>query len=676
MKSVGLILLLPIVFFAHVTSAAEVTPVQKVIQMLEGMMKKAEAEKNAEITRWTEFNEWCENTLKETQRLIDNGKMQIAELTAKIEDHKENSKRLAKEIEGHSGDIACWKGDVEAATNVRALDKGDYDALHKDYSESIDALGRAIDVLKTQKGAKAQASLVQVSALTSISSIPESARAAIDAFVQQANFDEPPPGVNPEAHGYEFQSQGVIELLKKLLQTFTEKRSDTEAAEAKAIHEFELLTQNLNADIADAQENMERKEEEKATHDKKRATAEGDLKDTTMVKETDEEYYATLDETHRAKEAAFKSRQKLRGEEKDAILKAIEIISNQDLKGNADKHLPKLIQENKVSFAQLRSSLLSQNDAKLRAADYLTARASELDSKVLESIVSRLGGSDPFAKLKTLIQDLITRLMEEANEEAEHKGWCNTELATNKKERTKLSDGVASLKAQIEELTASNVKLNREAGELRKSVSELQVNLAEATKERRDENEKNRDTVQDAQDAQRAVSQALDVLNKFYAKAAEATAFIQGRKGPRNPEIPEIFEESYTGQQDENSGVIGMLEVINSDFARLETDTQNEEAESLREFETMKSETLVSVEAKETDAKHKENTVKRQEAALADAVTNLDKTTKRFEAANHAYDKLKPACVDAGVSYEERVQRREEEIESLKEALKILSGDV
>ena len=34
-----------------------------------------------------------------------------------------------------------------------------------------------------------------------------------------------------------------------------------------------------------------------------------------------------------------------------------------------------------------------------------------------------------------MIKDLIVRLMEEANEEAEHKGWCDTELSTNEQTR-------------------------------------------------------------------------------------------------------------------------------------------------------------------------------------------------------------------------------------------------
>ena len=62
---------------------------------------------------------------------------------------------------------------------------------------------------------------------------------------------------------------------------------------------------------------------------------------------------------------------------------------------------------------------------------------------------------DPFKKVKKIIKDLIVRLMEEANEEAEHKGWCDTELSTNEQTRKEKTEVVERLHAEIDELQAS-----------------------------------------------------------------------------------------------------------------------------------------------------------------------------------------------------------------------------
>ena len=90
---------------------------------------------------------------------------------------------------------------------MREIEKADYVALHKDYSESVDALGRAIAVWKKQSHDRKQASaLLQVSALSSLSLIPDEAKKAIAAFVQQdANGDEGLAVSAPEANAYEFQ---------------------------------------------------------------------------------------------------------------------------------------------------------------------------------------------------------------------------------------------------------------------------------------------------------------------------------------------------------------------------------------------------------------------------------------------------------------------------------------
>merc|ERR1719387_2084601 len=133
----------------------------------------------------------------------------------------------------------------------------------------------------------------------------------------------------------------------------------------------------------------------------------------------------------------------------------------------------------------------------------------------------------PFDKVKKMIKDMIVKLMEEANEEAEHKGWCDTEMSTNKQTREDKADQVDTLTAQSEELSAQIAKLSNEITELSDAVAALDKAMAEATALRNEEKAKNAQTVKDAQAAQVAVAQALQVLKDFYAKAAEATALVQ-----------------------------------------------------------------------------------------------------------------------------------------------------
>merc|ERR1719161_3221190 len=122
-------------------------------------------------------------------------------------------------------------------------------------------------------------------------------------------------------------------------------------------------------------------------------------------------------------------------------------------------------------------------------------------------------------------------------------------------------------------------------------------------------------------------------------------------------------------------GVLAMLEVCESDFARLEADTTSAEDASQQEFDTFTSDSAEDKATKSATMKHKEGKKTSSEAALQTAKKDLEGVTAELDAALEYYEKLKPSCVDAGESYEERVARRKAEIESLQEALKILSGD-
>merc|ERR1712137_77289 len=155
-----------------------------------------------------------------------------------------------------------------------------------------------------------------------------------------------------------------------------------------------------------------------------------------------------------------------------------------------------------------------------------------------------------------------------------------------------------------------------------------------------------------------------------YAKAGEATALVQQQK-----KEPEIFDEPYKGMGGESGGVIGMLEVIESDFARLEAETKAAEEQAQKEYDEFMTDSEVDKTKKSTDIEHKTAKKQDEEQALTTKKSDLEGTQKELDAALAYFDKLKPSCVDAGVSYEDRVARRKEEIESLQEALKILNGE-
>jgi DNA repair exonuclease SbcCD ATPase subunit len=285
-------------------------------------------------------------------------------------------------------------------------------------------------------------------------------------------------------------------MLAKLLDKFVAERTQLEKEEMNSKHAYDMLMQDLNAQIAQATQDRTEKAETKAKKLQAKADAEGDLVDTTTTRDADEKYLADLVATCEQKATDFESRQQLRAEELVAIEKAIEIISSGAVAGNADKHLPTLVQQ-ATSLVSLRADMSNQANQN-RVAQYLQARASELNSRVLSAVAQR-ASNDPFAKVKKMIKDLIVKLMEEANEEAEHKGWCDTELSTNEQTRKEKTEAVETLHAEIDQLEASIAKLTEDITELAKAVAELDAAMAKATTLRQEEKATNTETIKDSQ---------------------------------------------------------------------------------------------------------------------------------------------------------------------------------
>jgi hypothetical protein len=429
--------------------------------MLEGMLAKGDAEMKHEQVVFAEFSQFCQGTSTDKQREIAEAEETIEELSANIEKATAAKAQAHDKQLLHDTDVFHWTGDIKASTNVRALDKGTFDKTHADYSESVDALNRAVNVLSDAAHDTPQA-LVQ---LQSLKLVPLEAKQQLAEFLQRSK-EEP---TVPEIAAYTFNSHGVLEMLKKLAVKFTDELRVIENEERDAVQNHQLLVQSLSAAIkqAKAQSASAVAKQNSLTEKVSADTAARD--ENVAVRDAATKYLADLTSTCEQKSSDFKSRQALRADELQALQKAIAVLEG-DVAPIAAKHLPHDVPAEGSALAQL--FLKSGEPSQQRMVQFLESQAGRLNSRVLSAVALR-AAKDPFTKVKKMIEDLIARLQSEAGEEADHHSWCNSELAVNEQTRKQKTTSAESLHTKIDVLQVSIADRTQQIKELNNATASL-----------------------------------------------------------------------------------------------------------------------------------------------------------------------------------------------------------
>merc|ERR1719316_2006150 len=329
---------------------------------------------------------------------------------------------------------------------------------------------------------------------------------------------------------------------------------------------------------------------------------------------------------------------------------------------------------------QQTSKDLSTQKLQERVVASLLEKGKKIGSPALTALALRMQ-ADPFVKVKRLIQDLIQRLVQEAADEATKKGWCDTEMGKATKTRDLNFDKTVALNANLMSLEAQKASLEEEISDLTVEIADLNDALTKTTKLRADEKAENEDTISKAEAGLAATKDAYEVLEEFYKKSAKAKAeLVQIRKvsllqeGSKASPIDEDAPDSgmggaYKGNQQKASGILAMLDVIISDFERTIKVTTETEKQALREFNEFSKTTKTSISSKETQKLNAEGTLKATDNQITEDMSTLEKHVKMLDDSLKELEDLKPACVDTGMSYDERVQKRKDEIDALKKAL-------
>merc|ERR1712037_142221 len=477
----------------------------------------------------------------------------------------------------------------------------------------------------------------------------------------------------PAVVSYKSHSSGIIDVLEDMKEKAESQLAEVRKAEEAAKHNYAMLKQSLEAQIAADTKDMKEEKAGKAEAEEAKAEAEGDLEMTTKELANADETLATSRSTCMKVGADHEMTVKAREEELKVIAEAKKILT-ETTSGGVDQT---------YSFLQVAAASTLKTRADLAHAEVVVLvkrLARQHHSAALAQLASRVAavlqygaqnGEDPFVKVKGLIQDMIAQLEEEAAAEAQEKAYCDEQLAKTKAKKEELDDNIEKLTVKIDQATSKSAKLKEEVQELESELAALTKLQAEMDKIRQETHAEYVTAKDDLELALKGVRKALGVLREYYGGAALLQDGSQMASMLQQPAPPPAHKKATGAGQ----GIINILEVVESDFAENLAKETTEESDAQAEYEKTTQENKVAKTLKEQDVKYKTQEIKALGKTLSELSADRESAETEHAAVMEYYEKIKDRCIAKPETYEERKARREAEIAGLKEALSILENE-
>lgn len=666
---------------------AETNPIQKVIELLTNLEAKIMKEGEAEEKAYKDFFEWCDDAAKNKQFEIKTATAAKEKLEATIAKAKSDQEDATAAIAEQAAAIAQNEADLKDATLIREKENGEFKAAEAELMEGIDMLERAIGII--ERNMKGSALLQQPIDTKNLDSLLKGVSVVIDAAAfsgddkkkllgliqnMQGDEDDDADLGAPAPDVYKSHSGGIVDTLTDMKDKAEGELSEARKAEANSQHNYDMLKQGLTDEIAAASHEKKEQEDIKSEAAGTQATAEGDL----VVTEKDlADAQAALqaigtDCMEKASDHSVSTQG--RADELKALATAKKIL--QESTSGAEAQSYSFFQVAETSQLRTAADLRNfevVNVLKRLADQQHSAALSQLASRVATTIrYGQASGDDPFAKVKGLIEDMIAKLMKEAEAEASHKAYCDEEMSKTKAKKDELNADIEKLTSKIDVASARSADLKAEVKELQKELADLVASQAEMDKVREDTHKAFVEAKADLEEGLEGVRGALSVLREFYAADSallqQAGGFSEFMQQPAPP-VTKHAKASGAG-----GGIISMLEVIESDFAKNLAQEEEEEAAAQTAYDKLTQENKVTKTMKEQDVKYKTKEFTGLDKEVAELSSDRESANTELDAVLEYYEKIKDQCIAKPEPYEERKRRREAEIAGLKEALSILEG--
>jgi len=490
----------------------------------------------------------------------------------------------------------------------------------------------------------------------------------------------------------------VLSALQDLQEKTELAQAEARKKEKTERHNFDLMKQSFETKIAAHNKDLEGTKKALARAKEVRATSERELQTCKADLAEDKKVLDTTKRDCMERASQFEDKTKTRAKELDALAKSKKII--QDSSSGAGKQAYSFLQ---MRRRQVTSASMAAANRALRQLHHL---ARSTDSLALSQLASQAsvtirsagegtyaGAADPFVKVRGMIESMIRKLEQEHKEEANKKAFCDKEVSQTSKSKEDKSDQVEELTGRLESIAADVAKLQEDLKTLAEAMAQTARSQAEMDHIRREEHTTYTKTKADVQEGLAGVQRALSILRDYYGGGSSSgeTSFVQ-EAATTDEEGTSLLQEDEaesmaavaSGEQQQRAqqrtqarinakgagkSIIGLLEVVESDFATELTEIQTTEQAATEEHAKLTEENKIMVAKQDAEVKNKQDEVTKLRKTAAELTSDRTESQQELDAINEYWKQLESQCGPKKESYLDRAARRKREIQGLKDAM-------
>lgn len=652
---------------------------RKVSQLLQELSTQLVDDAKADAKQFTDFQNLTLANIAAANATVQKTTTEVAELKASIASAEAFQAEKKSELAGAADSLLKAQQDLQMAKQQRLSEKEMFVKSSQKLQQSAENLNLALATVKSLFGGSLlQDKLPQTEGIVQATKqIRTALNAGADKLltsnqqrflarlltasrtpkVSQAHLGFGFLQVNQKQHGSSDEDElsdpdsdaGVGDLkatLKQVKEQTEAEMTATHQAELKSAAAFIALTKSLEDEVTARQTALTELKSAISSSEEAAGKGKGDLIYATRRLTVTNQQLVQLQVDLKDKTKDYEMRKQSRKSEEDVIKEAVRILTKSDATATS------FIQLEQSSQSKVVSSFSRRKVAKLMS----TATSPGLAALLLQSQTS--GRKDVFQKVKAMIHEMLSKLREQQTQDSRRDAWCKTELANTQTSKASKSTRADKLKTRMLAMNAELASLKSEIATGREEITNMRETLSAATLQRNKEQEKARSDVIMYEEDQRVLKEALVVLKRVYGESP----------------VVKSDKHGYTAKS-QGSSVVSLLQVSLENFAELEEETSASEKQAAADFKEMESTTQVRLATFEKDVEYNSQTFTKLESDLVRASSDLGSYEKEVKALTKYLQELDVSCSVKGLSFEERQEKRQQQLESLKEALRSLKKE-